>query len=833
MIASPLVFLVTVFLLALAIPSLGNRCGRQFCRLVPPIVLTYGITMLLAVGGFWAKADRIASARDSLTAVILPALVFTLLLPCDLRAVAGVGTRLLTAFAAATSTIMLGFVLAWLVWRPWLPDDGWQVLAGVAGGWVGGTGNLVAVLAGLQAEADVTGVAVMTDTVCYSIWVLVLFSTAGTATAFNRWTGSRHDGHDDHPPVASPDLSPPLSPGCSPSTIGFITRAGVCLALGIIAGQAAAAVAHRLPRGGPFSEMSWTVLLTTAAGAVAAQTQLGRLPQAKPVAAWLLSVVIVLTATQADLQGLQAAPLFLAVGFTVLVVHAIGMAAIARYLKLDLASCCVASLANIGGVASAPLMAALHAPALAPAAVLLALLGYLIGLPAGLAVATILQRLGGGLSALFVLLCMVNAAYSSEPDRQTADFWIAQCPDADDLLLDSDAVALANQRMAALDPTVRMLRDLPGSYPREDIVHRVTRRSQIPTEPLFHESGRPVSDIDRAEWRTESAVDSIPVDTTVQFGLIVQRTPIRRLPTSTRVFSHPDDTDIDRFQESAVFPGTPVAILHWSAKGHWAFVLTPHYDGWIGKDAIAVGSRELVIGFEATATRFVTGNQVRLAFNPVNPAVSYLALDMGTALPELRNWPQEAVVNGQVATAAHVVQVPYRDRDGSLIIQPALLPRSADSHAGPLPATRANVIRQAFKFLGERYGWGHDYNSRDCSGLVCDVYRSLGLLLPRNTSDQARSPAVYRTPLVSALPYEARRHAVEQTLPGDLIFVPGHVMIVLGHAPDTWVIHAAHGGGQRPPINSIVISRLADLTTDAGVPIIEAATVLVRVFPRG
>lgn len=293
--------------------------------------------MLLAVGGFWAKADRIASARDSLTAVILPALVFTLLLPCDLRAVAGVGTRLLTAFAAATSTIMLGFVLAWLVWRPWLPDDGWQVLAGVAGGWVGGTGNLVAVLAGLQAEADVTGVAVMTDTVCYSIWVLVLFSTAGTATAFNRWTGSRHDGHDDHPPVASPDLSPPLSPGCSPSTVGFITRAGVCLALGIIAGQAAAAVAHRLPRGGPFSEMSWTVLLTTAAGAVAAQTQLGRLPQAKPVAAWLLSVVIVLTATQADLQGLQAAPLFLAVGFTVLVVHAIGMAAIARYLKLDLA----------------------------------------------------------------------------------------------------------------------------------------------------------------------------------------------------------------------------------------------------------------------------------------------------------------------------------------------------------------------------------------------------------------------------------------------------------------------------------------------------------------
>ena len=61
-----------------------------------------------------------------------------------------------------------------------------------------------------------------------------------------------------------------------------------------------------------------------------------------------------------------------------------------------------------------------------------------------------------------------------------------------------------------------------------------------------------------------------------------------------------------------------------------------------------------------------------------------------------------------------------------------------------LPLTRANVLRQSFKFLGERYGWGHSYNARDCSGFVSEVYRSFGVQLPRNTRDQGVSPALNR-----------------------------------------------------------------------------------------
>src|SRR5690606_8511268 len=114
-------------------------------------------------------------------------------------------------------------------------------------------------------------------------------------------------------------------------------------------------------------------------------------------------------------------------------------------------------------------------------------------------------------------------------------------------------------------------------------------------------------------------------------------------------------------------------------------------------------------------------------FTPDMPAVSDLQLDMGIRLPVLKEWPGTKPVNGQAAYTSHVVELPVRNDDGSLAIVPALVPRIADVSADYLPLTRANVIRQAFKFLGERYGWGHSYDTRDCSGFVSEVYRSFGV----------------------------------------------------------------------------------------------------------
>ena len=278
--------------------------------------------------------------------------------------------------------------------------------------------------------------------------------------------------------------------------------------------------------------------------------------------------------------------------------------------------------------------------------------------------------------------------------------------------------------------------------------------------------------------------------------LVVKRAALRTFPTRERVFSTAGDTDIDRFQESALFPGDKVAVVHRSADGRWLFVHSERYSAWIEADAIASGDKATVLGYGAKGPyRIVTGATAQTAYTPEEPRVSRLQLDMGVRLPVLADWPASEPVNGQQAHASWVVQLPVREADGRLKLVPALLPRSQDTAADYLPLTPRLLLQQAFKFLGERYGWGHDYDTRDCSGFVSEIYRSFGVLLPRNTSAQAVSPALDRLPFTDKVGKAARDRAVTELQVGDLVYIPGHVMMAIGHVDGrTWVIHDTAGG---------------------------------------
>src|SRR5690606_11860390 len=103
----------------------------------------------------------------------------------------------------------------------------------------------------------------------------------------------------------------------------------------------------------------------------------------------------------------------------------------------------------------------------------------------------------------------------------------------------------------------------------------------------------------------------------------------------------------------------------------------------------------------------------------------------------LADEPPDQADNGQHPYTSWILELPMRGDDGRLAFAPALLQKKEGSAADYLPLTRANLIRQAFRFLGERYGWGHSYNGRACSGFVSEIYRSMGVQIPRNTSAQS------------------------------------------------------------------------------------------------
>jgi hypothetical protein len=226
-------------------------------------------------------------------------------------------------------------------------------------------------------------------------------------------------------------------------------------------------------------------------------------------------------------------------------------------------------------------------------------------------------------------------------------------------------------------------------------------------------------------------------------------------------------------------------------------------------------------------------------YTPEAPDVSEIQLDMGLRIP-LARLPPDQPVNGQGPYAAWTLSLPTRAADGSLRLQPALLQRKLDSAPDYLPLTRANLIRQAFKFLGERYGWGHLYNGRDCSGFVSDVYRSMGVQLPRNSGDQARSPALRHRLFGPGDSHETRMRALAEAQVGDLIYIPGHVMMFLGRVDgEPYVIHDVGGlvfrdgeGRMRwTKTNEVSVTPLLPLLVDEKLSYVDAMTSLVSIRP--
>jgi hypothetical protein len=426
-----------------------------------------------------------------------------------------------------------------------------------------------------------------------------------------------------------------------------------------------------------------------------------------------------------------------------------------------------------------------------------------------------------------------------EPTHLTAGYWAQRATRANSVVLDTEAIARQNQRLIQTDKSVRDLERVPATLAAAQVRAWITAMSSRPTRPLYDEQGRQVSAEQIDAWESSLNLDGVPPMQSTRYGMVVRRADLRTFPTRTRVFSTTDDTDIDRFQENALFSGTPVVIAHASGDGEWLFVVSALYNAWIEKSAVAEGRREAIFAYaQKSPYLVVTGAKAHTVYTPERPELSGLQLEMGARVPLLPEWPIETPVNGQHPYTAYVIELPYRAPDGSLEFSAALLPRTQEVEGDYLPLTRANILSQGFKFLGERYGWGNSYDGRDCSGFVSEVYRSFGVQLPRNSRDQGVSPAFDRIELTDADDHAARVKLLRDAQVGDLIYVPGHVMMVIGHENgEPYIIHDTTGinfrrdGGdvERARLNGVSVTPLLPLLLSDGRPMIDRIYSIQRI----
>lgn len=467
------------------------------------------------------------------------------------------------------------------------------------------------------------------------------------------------------------------------------------------------------------------------------------------------------------------------------------------------------------------------------------------GLPQALGALALLGGLFAALPSIAQepLAVPAHAVIGVQARHLQPEDWVRRLSAPDRLLLDTRGVAAQNEQMWQRDRHVHDLQRLPAELTRADVRAWLDPLSSAPTRTLYDDKGRDITREQLAGFVANAALDAIPTRAPARYGLVVHRADLRTFPTREHVFSSKDDTDIDRFQESALFPGTPVVIAHTSADGAWYFVVSPLYAAWIERRHVGEGAREMVFGYGAGPSALVvTGATARTVYNPEEPGLSALQLDMGVRVPVLADWPADKPVNGQHPYTSHVIQLPVRRDDGTLALLPALLPRTADVAPDYLPYTPANLLRQSFKFLGERYGWGHRYDSRDCSGFVSEVYRSMGIILPRNTSAQAVSPALERIGFDAGDSHEKRLEVLRSLQVGDLVYIPGHVMMVIGHDNGTtYTIHdttgityrGADGRVVRTTLNSVAVTPLEPLLFNSEQSTVDRITAIQRIRPQG
>ena len=387
MIENGFVYIAVLMVTAASLVFLEKKTHAKIFAYLPAIVILYFLVMLFSTFGLWQKNDAIYSAYYVLKTNLLPAMIFLMLLGADLREIVKMGKKMLATFFLASLSIGVGFVGMFALFQSYFPPEAWKPFAALCGSWMGGTGNMIAIQGALNVPDSAMGYTLLIDSIDYALWVMILLALVPFAKRFNVWSKADTSIIDE----VGTRL---MKQDAQKESVDF-PSVFFLLSVALLVSTLSQYGASMLPTTSFLDEQTWVIIIATLSGILLAMTPLAKISGADIVSNSMLYLIVALIASRANFAELTQAPLYIFAGVIVLTIHATLMILFAKLFKLDLFSIGVASLANIGGVASAPILASAYSKALIPIGVLMAMMGYIIGTFGGLMVGKILEMIGG------------------------------------------------------------------------------------------------------------------------------------------------------------------------------------------------------------------------------------------------------------------------------------------------------------------------------------------------------------------------------------------------------------------------------------------------------
>ena len=364
---------------------------KKFYSYVPALLLCYFLPSLLntfnIVDGEESSLYFIASR------FLLPASLVLLTISIDFKRILALGPKAIIMFLTGTVGIVIGGPLAIMIVSMVSPETVggqgpeavWRGMATIAGSWIGGGANQAAMLELFQAGSDMFSVMVTIDIIVANMWMAVLLIMAAKAKQLDEKIGADTRAIDElrdtvetfqkeHSRIPTlPDLMYLLAIGFGVTGVAHLFADFIAPWIGTNA--------PALAKLSLDSKFFWMVVTATTIGLGLSFTNLRKMEGvgASKVGSSFIYVLVASIGMKMNIMAIfEQFELFI-VGFIWMAVHAILLLTVSRLIKAPTFYMTVGSQANVGGAASAPVVASAFHPSLAPVGVLLAVLGYALG----------------------------------------------------------------------------------------------------------------------------------------------------------------------------------------------------------------------------------------------------------------------------------------------------------------------------------------------------------------------------------------------------------------------------------------------------------------------
>ncbi len=364
----------------------GVKKFEKFFEYVPPVIFVYFLPMIATTLGITPASS---ASYDFTTRYLLPLALFLLMISIDLKSVAKLGPVALFMVTAGTLGIVVGGPIALMLFGGMLPPEAWKGFAALSGSWIGGTANMVAIAESVDTPESAFGPIIVVDTVVGYGWMGILLFFSVWQKKFDKRTNANTAAIEEtNARLAEMDQDR------HPTTV---KDAAFLIGLGMGAAVLSVNLGGMIPSlGDPtiISATTWAVLIIVTVGLFLSFTPLREFEKvgASQFGYTALYLLLAGIGAQGDLREVIQAPIYLVAGAVWLAIHILFLYVAARMVRAPLFFIATGSMANVGGAASAPVVAGVYHPAMAPVGLLMAVVGYVFGIYGALACAWMLGQ---------------------------------------------------------------------------------------------------------------------------------------------------------------------------------------------------------------------------------------------------------------------------------------------------------------------------------------------------------------------------------------------------------------------------------------------------------